>query len=147
MKRFWINFGITLLLALFIFLVWSAGQPQKMAEVIVPEPTETAEPSTSFDLAAVPENLIAMWRSASAGELDMIETVNFEPDGTIWVNCTYQGADVGTIYGTYCVAGDRIYCNMTSDGQPYTVEYQFILDGRELTLQDDDGPAHYLRVS
>ena len=66
---------------------------------------------------------------------------------SISVNCIYQGADAGTIYGTYYVTGDHIHCEMTSNGQPYIVDYQFILDGRELTLQDDDGPAHYLKVS
>lgn len=142
MKRFWTILAVMLLFCMFCFGACAENTPT---------PTETSEPTStvapSFDLAGVPENLIAMWRSADAGELDMVETISFEDDGSIFVHCTYQGADVGTIYGTYYVAGDRICCDMTSDGQPYTVEYQFILDGRELTLQDDDGPAHYIRVS
>ncbi len=150
MKRFWITFTVMLLLAAFIFLVDCGMTPSQESQG-EPTPTEPTEPTStvapSFDIANVPENLIAMWRSADAGELDMIETITFEPDGSISVNCLYQGADVGTIYGTYYVTGNRIHCDMTSNGQPYIVEYQFILDGRELTLQDDDGPAHYLRVS
>lgn len=144
MKRFWITFAVTILLALCIFCFGACTEK-------APTPTETTESTStvpmSFDPANVPENLIAMWRSADAGELDMIETITFEPDGSISVNCIYQGADAGTIYGTYYVTGDHIHCEMTSNGQPYIVDYQFILDGRELTLQDDDGPAHYLKVS
>ena len=148
MKRFWITFAVMLLLAAFIFLVDYGMTPSQEAQVPTVEPTEpTSTVPMSFDIANVPENLIAMWRSADAGELDMIETITFEPDGSISVNCIYQGADAGTIYGTYYVTGDHIHCEMTSNGQPYIVDYQFILDGRELTLQDDDGPAHYLKVS
>lgn len=135
MKRF-----LLLLLALVLLCVGCEG---------VQQPTETTETTqtASFDLSSVPENFIAMWRSADAGELDMVETITFFEDGTLSVNCTYQGADVGTIYGTYYVDGDRVCCDMTANGEPYTVEYHFVLDGRELTLEDDDGPAHYLRVS
>ena len=140
MKRFWILIAATMLLATCVLLFGcrqKAPQPSEKTEPT--EPTSTVAPS--FDIANVPENLIAMWRSADAGELDMIETITFEPDGTISVNCTYQGADAGTIYGTYYVTGDHIHCDMTSNGQPYIVDYQFMLDGRELILQDDDGPA------
>ena len=107
----------------------------------------TAETFASLETTPTPEMLIGAWRSLDPGELDMVETIEIFEDGSITVNCQYQGKDAGTIYGTYYVSDDVLHCDMFSNGAPYMIEYRFELDGRELILQDDDGPAHYIKVS
>lgn len=97
--------------------------------------------------AALPRELIAMWRSADPGELDLVETIEFFEDGSFTVSCTYQGQDTGTLTGTWTAADGTVSCRITGGAAPYTVDYAYTVDGRELTLEDDDGPAHYLRVS
>lgn len=97
--------------------------------------------------SALPPELIAMWRSADPGELDMVETIEFFEDGSFTVSCTYQGQDAGTLTGTWTAANGTVSCHITGGAAPYAVDYAYRVDGRELTLEDDDGPAHYLRVS
>lgn len=114
--------------------------------------TVTAEPSGESSVTTtaayfVPTELLGSWVSATGGELEMVETITFGEDGAISVSAVYQGQDAGTIYGTYLVAGHSIYCNITEGTTPFTVEYDFRIEGRELTLTDAEGPAHYLRVS
>ncbi len=114
------------------------------------EPTQpTTEPSVTTTTTAVliPTELLGSWVSATGGELEMVETITFAEDGSISVSAVYQGTDAGTIYGTYTVAGHSIYCDITQGTTPFSVVYDFRIDGRELTLTDADGPAHYLRVA
>ncbi len=110
-------------------------------------PVETVLTESSTETTPVPPMLIGMWRSLDPGELDMVETIELLEDGTISVNCTYQGQDAGTIYGTYSVMEEFLHCNMTANGAPYVIDYRFEIDGRELVLYDDDGAAHYIKVS
>lgn len=115
-------------------------------------PVETVDPhaqstASTAETSPIPPMLIGTWRSLDPGELDMVETIEFSEDGSISVNCTYQGADAGTIYGTYYIDGEILHCDMTANGSPYIVDYRFLIDGRELTLQDSDNPAHYIKVS
>lgn len=110
-------------------------------------PVETVLPESTVETSPVPSMLIGMWRSLDPGELDMVETIEISEDGNISVNCTFQGRDAGTIYGTYYVTGDLLHCDMTANGAPYIIDYRFEIDGRELVLYDDDGAAHYIKVS
>ena len=110
-------------------------------------PVETVLPESTVETSPVPPMLIGMWRSLDPGELDMVETIEISEDGNISVNCTYQGQDAGTIYGTYYVTGEFLHCDMTANGAPYIIDYRFEIDGRELVLYDDDGAANYIKVS
>jgi hypothetical protein len=134
----------TLLLAL---LLVGCGTKKTLppVETILTE----AEPQTStvLETSPTPDMLLGMWRSLDPGELDMVETIEFSQDGNISVNCVYQGKDAGTIYGTYYVMGEFLHCDMFANGAPYIIDYRFELDGRELVLYDNDGAAHYIKVS
>ena len=110
-------------------------------------PVETVLPESTAETTPIPPMLIGMWRSLDPGELDMVETIEISEDGYISVNCTYQGQDAGTIYGTYYVTGEFLHCDMTANGAPYIIDYRFEIDGRELVLYDDDGAANYIKVS
>lgn len=138
MKKLW------LLLLLLPLLLTACGtkDPAPPVETVLTDATEMATETTP-----VPPMLIGMWRSLDPGELDMVETIEFTEDGNISVNCTYQGKDAGTIYGTYYIAADFLHCDMTANGAPYIIDYRFEIDGRELVLYDDDGAANYIKVS
>jgi len=109
------------------------------------EPQQTAPPQMIDEQSAVLPELIGSWVSASGGELEMVETITFFPDGTMTVSCTYQGADAGTIYGTYYGDEQQVICDITEGAEPYTIKYMYTIDGRELTLENSDRTAHYLR--
>ncbi len=108
-------------------------------------PAETTAQETETE--GLPQELIGSWTSADPGELQMVETITFFDDGTLRVSCVYQGADAGTVSGTCHVSGNRLICDITDGAAPYSVEYDFRIDGRELFLSDSDGVAQYLRVS
>ncbi len=134
---------LILCLLLSLLLVGCGEKP--VAPTVQTAPTEEATFST--ETSPTPDMLIGTWRSINPGELDMVETIEISSDGYIMVSCTYQGKDAGTIYGTYYVIGETLHCDMTANNAPYIVDYRFVIDGRELTLQDDDGAAHYIKVS
>ena len=111
---------------------------------------ETAVPS-SFEMPestfAVPEELVGIWVSATAGERNMIETITFSEDGTVTVRLDYEGSLYGVLSGSFYVDGHSVVCHITEGASPYDVTYEYRVDGRELYLTDDDGVAHYLRNS
>ncbi len=133
-----------LIFCLCLVLLLCVGCQGESTQATTTEPTGTTTEATP---TFIPAELLGSWVSATGGELEMVETITFGEDGTISVSAVYQGHDTGTIYGTYLVAGHSIYCNITEGTTPFTVEYDFRIDGRELTLTDAEGPAHYLRVS
>ena len=139
MKKIWI-----LCLCLALLLVAGCGK-QTTAPTVVTEDTEAT--ATVLETTPIPEMLVGMWRSVDPGELDMVETIEFTADGNISVNCTYQGSDAGTIYGTFYVAEEVLHCDMTSNGEPYILDYRYSIDGRELSLRSDSKTAHYVKVS
>lgn len=115
-------------------------------------PVNTEEPSQSqnteiAETEPVPPMLIGAWRSLDPGELDMVETIEFFEDGSMSVNCTYQGQDAGTIYGTYTITNGILHCDMIANDAPYIIDYQFLIDGRELILTNEDHEANYIKVS
>ncbi|MBQ3355897.1 MAG: hypothetical protein IJG45_02110 [Oscillospiraceae bacterium] len=110
-------------------------------------PESTAAPVTELPEYGIPQDLPGVWSSADAGKLMMSETITFGEDGSLSVSGVYEGSDMGTIYGTYRVMGNTIFCDITEGATPFKVSYAFRVDGRELVLTDDDGDAHYLRTS
>ena len=136
-----------LLLPLLALLVLLAGCAKTPVETTAPP--QTTEP-TEETVFTAPQELIGVWVSASEGELRMTETISFYDDGAMTVSIVYRGDNHGALSGTYTVEGDTIHCSVleSTDGTaPYTVDYRFAIDGRELTLQDTDGESRYLRTS
>lgn len=128
--------GLICLLAL---LLLSAACGQARPAATVSEVTEAT--------SAVPQELPGVWVSADAGTLDLTETITFYENGNLEVSATYQGKAAGTIYGTYRVEFDTIFCDITEGADPFDITYTFRIDGRELILTDAEGDAHYLRTS
>ena len=112
-----------------------------------PATESTAAPVTEPIENAIPQELPGVWTSANAGKLMMSETITFGEDGSLTVTGIYEGSDMGTIYGTYRVVFNTIFCDITEGTTPFQVSYAFRIDGRELVLTDDDGDATYLRTS
>ena len=110
-------------------------------------PETAAVPATELTEGGIPQELPGVWTSADAGKLMMSETITFGEDGSLSVSGTYQGGNLGTIYGTYRVVFNTIFCDITEGTTPFQVSYAFRIDGRELVLTDDDGDATYLRTS
>lgn len=141
------------LLLTFLALLLTACGKKDLPAVSTVEPTQlstsdsTQASYTEQETDPVPPMLIGAWRSLDPGELDMVETIEFFEDGSISVNCTYQGEDAGTIYGTYVIINGVLHCDMTSNGEPYILDYQYIIDGRELVLSNDSNEANYIKVS
>ena len=130
-----------LIILLLLSVLCAAGCRQTPA-------TETAAPpDTELTEGGIPQELPGVWTSASAGKLMMSETITFGEDGSLMVTGTYEGSDMGTIYGTYRVVFNTIFCDITEGTTPFSVSYSFYIDGRELVLTDDDGDATYLRTS
>lgn len=95
----------------------------------------------------IPRDLAGQWVSASTSDRGYSETIIFEEDGTLTVSSLKDGVVEQTIYGTFRVEDDEIIFNITSGTSPYSDKFEYVLDGRELYLIDDDNPAHYLRTS
>lgn len=112
-----------------------------------PAPEATEMSVTGLPESGIPQDLPGVWTSANAGKLMMSETITFGEDGSLTVTGTYEGSSMGTIYGTYRVVYNTIFCDITEGTTPFQVSYAFRIDGRELTLTDDDGDATYLRTS
>lgn len=96
---------------------------------------------------SVPQELPGVWTSADEGQLMLTETISFFENGDLTVSGTYQNSDAGTIFGSYRVDGDEIFCDITAGTTPFQVTYRFRIDGRELILTDAEGDARYLRTS
>ena len=130
-----------LILLLLLSVLCAAGCKQTPAT----EPTEA--PVTELTEGGIPQDLPGVWTSANVGKLMMSETITFGEDGSLMVSGTYEGSNMGTIYGTYRVVFNTIFCDITEGTTPFSVSYAFRVDGRELVLTDDDGDATYLRTS
>ena len=131
------------LLILCLCLLLCAGCKDKNAQDSSNNDQNTEE-STEL---VIDEALLGVWSSAREGERDMVETLYFYESGDMIIELRYEGDPYGTLYGTYTVDGHLIRCNITEGTTPYQVDYEYRIDGRMLTLTDDDGPANYLRTS
>lgn len=136
-------------LFLAVLLLLTACGKAKPAETTQPPSMEAATtvptvPSTQY---GIPQDLPGVWVSADEGKLAMSETITFYENGELEVFAVYRGEKTATIYGTYRVQFNTIFCDITDGTEPFSVTYSFRVDGRELTLTDDDGDAHYLRTS
>ncbi len=130
-----------LILLLILSVLCAAGCSQ------TPAAETTEAPVTELTEGGIPQDLPGVWTSANAGKLMMSETITFGEDGSLMVTGTYEGSNMGTIYGTYRVVFNTIFCDITEGTTPFSVSYAFHIDGRELVLTDDDGDATYLRTS
>lgn len=112
-------------------------------------PADTTVPGSEIETetAPIPQELLGVWVSADPGELDMIETITFGEDGQMTVNLRYQGEDYGTVGGSYTVEGHTVSCHITEGATPYRVEYDYVIDGRMLSLTNGEKTADYLRTS
>lgn len=134
-----------LTLCLFLSLLLAGCKDKTPTPTVETAPTEAT--TTVLETTPIPEMLIGMWRSADPGELNMVETIEFTAEGYITVSCTYQGSDAGTIFGTYYIIEETLHCDMTSNGEPYILDYRYELDGRELALRTNSKTAHYIKIS
>lgn len=130
MKRFFLLF---LILTLFFCVACQTNDS--------PETTTTATTIT------LPRGLAGDWSSASSGQLGYTESISFGEDGTLSVSVYQNGEKLQTISGTFTVEGDEIIYSITAGTTPYNGVFEYVLDGRELSLTDAGGTAHYLRTS
>ena len=81
-------------------------------------------------------------------DLPVMASLTFNEDGTLSAYAIYRGTETPTVGGTFTVNGHTLLCEVSEGvNEPYTVTYEFRIDGRELYLTDDDGDSHFLRVS
>ena len=95
----------------------------------------------------LPRGLEGNWVSASVSDRGYSESITFNADGTLSVDSLKNGKVENSIYGKFYVEGNQIIFEITNGTTPYKDYFDYVLDGRELQLIDDDGPAHYLRTS
>jgi len=114
-----------------------------------PEATEaTTEPAAASDVPAqLPRGLEGNWVSATVSDRGYSESITFNADGSLIVESLKNGKVENSIYGKFTVEGHQIVFEIIGGTTPYTSSFDYTLDGRELYLIDDDGPAHYLRTS
>lgn len=134
-----------LFLSVFALLCFVGCGEDALPPVSEAEPSSTA--ASTEEVMTLPQELLGVWVSADEGERQMVETISFYEDGAMTVELKYRGSDYGKLYGTCTLEGHRLICSITDGASPYTVEYEFRIDGRMLILTDDDGPAEYLRTS
>lgn len=132
MKRFFILF-------LMFALLLCVGCSSKEAETT--QNTELSAP------AQLPRGLVGQWVSATVSDRGYSEIITFEEDGYLTVSSMKDGVVEQTIYGSFRIEGRKLIFDITGGAAPYSDEFEFTIDGRELYLTDSDGLAHYLRTS
>ena len=110
-----------------------------------------SEPTQATTVAAedlqLPRGLEGNWTSATVSDRGYSESITFNADGSLLVESLKNGKVENTIYGKFYLEGNKIVFEITAGATPYKDYFEYTLDGRELYLTDDDGPAHYLRTS
>ena len=117
-----------------------------------PEVTDSAESTqattaASNEPAQLPRGLEGTWVSASVSDRGYSESITFCADGSLYVDSLKNGKVENSIYGSFYVEGNQIIFEISDGTTPYKDYFEYVLEGRELQLIDDDGPAHYLRTS
>ncbi len=143
MKRSALPLLLSLLLLLFCACDNNAQNPSENAQ----NPENTSITESSQEEFYLDEALFGVWVSADEGERQMVESLFFYESGDMVIQLDYQGSPYGTLYGSYQVEGHSLICQITEGTTPYSVTYDYRIDGRMLILTDDDGPAEYLRTS
>lgn len=134
--------GLLLALVCLCLLLWTGCENKNDQISSNSAHSESAATELSIDPA-----LLGAWTGADPGEREMVESLYFYENGSIIIEFSYEGSPYGTLYGTFTVDGHNIICDITEGADPYQVTYEYRIDGRMLTLTDDDGPANYLRTS
>lgn len=108
--------------------------------------TPTPEPTDPPKLIAqeYDEAIVGSWvkRGEFAEDADYVETLQVFADGTLSVQLDFRGEPYQTLTGTWYTQGRHFVVNIESD-DPYTTDYQYLVDGRELTLQTDENTYLY----
>lgn len=128
-----------------LFCVACHSEPSKAA--VEKDATISGESGGSNGTVALPRGLAGDWSSASSGQLGYTESISFGEDGVLSVSVYQNGEKLQTISGTFRVEGDEIIYAITAGTTPYNGVFVYHLDGRELSLTDSGGTAHYLRTS
>lgn len=141
MKRILLLF----LILSFLFCVACHSEPDNVAAE--KDATISGENGDSNAIIPLPRGLAGDWSSASSGQLGYTESISFGEDGVLSVSVYQNGEKLQTISGTFRVEGDEIIYAITAGTTPYNGVFEYQLDGRELSLTDSGGTAHYLRTS
>lgn len=132
-----------LVVLLCLCLLFCAGCDSNIAQ----DSSNNAHSSQAPTELNIDPALLGVWTGADPGEREMVESLYFYENGSIVIELSYEGSPYGTLYGSFTVDGHYIICDITEGADPYQVTYEYRIDGRMLTLTDDDGPANYLRTS
>lgn len=107
---------------------------------------ETTAPTTAPEVSAheLDPQIVGTWVKSGefAENADYVETLLISDDGTISVQLDFRGEPYQTLTGTWYTDGRHFVVYIAAD-EPYTTDYQYIVDGRELTLQSEDGTYVY----
>ncbi len=127
---------LIVLLALLILSLAACGEQTQDT----PAPTQSAVVEPALD-----SSLAGTWTMSGefAEETDYIETLTIDADGTICVQLDYRGEPYQTLTGTWYTEDRHLVVAITSVDEPYTMDYQYLVDGRTLTLQSDRGTYVY----
>lgn len=66
-------------------------------------------------------------------------------NGTVSVVLNYKGSYYTTLTGSYVLASNCFSVTIDSVEEPFTTDYHYEVDGRQLTLTDFKGTYTYLR--
>lgn len=133
MKKLW----MVLLLAAVLTLAGCAGGTE--------EEPQAAQPTETVSYVPDPDHeLVGCWVKTGEFEegADYVETLTVNGDGTLSVQLDYRGEPYQTLTGTYVISGKHFVVTIDAD-TPYTTDYRYAVDGRELTLSDENGSYVY----
>lgn len=134
MKKCW----IWILLVLTVALMLLAGCQENAA------PAETQPPETVTFTPDPDHPLVGTW--VKAGEFDegadYVETLTVSGDGTLTVQLDFRGEPYQILTGSYTITGQHFVVTIDAE-TPYTTDYRFAVDGRELMLEDTNGSYLY----
>jgi hypothetical protein len=90
------------------------------------------------------EALLGTWVNSGSYENggEYVETMTVREDWTVQIDLEYEGAPYQTLSGTYTLSGQHFVVTITDDPD-YTTDYRYLVDGRQLTLEDDNGTYVY----
>lgn len=112
------------------------------------KPKQQPEESATQQESHITDNpLLGTWINTgtyeNGGAYEEILTVC--DDGTVIVTLNYQGTYYTTLTGTYVLAANCFSVTIDSVDEPFSTDYHYAVDGRQLTLTDFKGTYTYLR--
>lgn len=112
-----------------------------------PPETQTQAETQPIQTQMRDNPLVGTWVNGGTYEngREYRETMTVMEDGTVIVIMEYQGEYYSTLTGTYTLSGGCFSVTIDSEDEPYTTDYHYEVDGRQLTLTDNKGTYTYLR--